>query len=225
MRHSVCKKMSRWLLPAAWRGAGHWYAPDAWCAKAADYGGDFGDFSKPQRANIIDWIMQLQDDHESMLDVSSFHGHYIEALRARGYRRRYTGIDITPKFIATARRRMPGEDFRLGDARRLQFAEDAFDLVLATGVLMYLPHPRRTLRDIFRIARKYVIVNVYGTHGRTRYFRNSKRPGVDYCFNKKDLLAWIPCGWQVVEFNEIERPIRDDPYHLIHQYLARRVAP
>ena len=226
------------LLPRRWRGralqilggdrlAQRWYDPDAWQDHdvVMKPGEEFPNFEKPHRALVLDWVMRLAARHSSLLEVACHQGSYIAALRARGYAGKYVGIDITPKFLEAARKRLPAEDFRWGDARNLDFPAGAFDLVMATGILMHLPQPKKTLLDVFRIARKYVILSVYGSHGRTRCWRRgSDMPGLDFFFSKADILSWIPPGWEVAEFKEIVRPsVRAKPTrNLFHQYLVQR---
>ena len=180
--------------------------------------------SEPSRVNVINWIIGLQEDHGNLLEISCNEGHYIKALRDRGYDREYTGIDITPSYLETARKRLPKENFQWGDARNLDFPSDAFDLVTAVGILMHLPQLEKPMRELFRVARKYVIISVYGGDGPTVFRRNTDEGehGVDFSFNKQDILAQIPQGWELVEFKEFKRPHKPEHYSRFHQYLVRR---
>ena len=200
------------------------YDAERWQRQGGQFRAEhYTDFTLPHRAIILDWIMQLQGGHTNLLEVSSHRGHYIEALRQRGYSKRYTGIDITPAFLEAARKRLPEENFEWGDARQLGFAAGTFDLVLAAGILQHLPHPYKTLADICRIARKHVIVRVYGTPDATRfkhYYGTHRR--LDWFFNKDDFLAHLPPGWAAVECQEVNRPAPSKPpYHLFHLYLLQ----
>ena len=205
------------------QGAAEHYHADAWQEAGAQFGDWFSDLSAPHRANILDWVMRTQEDTGSLLEVSCHHGNYIETLRRRGYRGEYTGIDITPGFLEVARQRLPAENFQWGDARSLEFPPESFDLVLAVGILMHLPQPMQTLRDLFRIAGKHLILSVYGrSDGPTIWQRSDAPPRhIDWFFSKEDILAQLPAGWQLAEFAEIQRP-KPAPYSLFHQYLLRR---
>jgi SAM-dependent methyltransferase len=44
--------------------------------------------------------------------------------------RHYVGVDYSPEMIACARRHSPHVDYRVGDARNLEFADASFDLVV-----------------------------------------------------------------------------------------------
>ena len=67
----------------------------------------------------------------------------------------YTGIDLTEASIELARQRfglfgLPGE-FRVGDAEKLDFADESFDLVFSHGVLHHTPDIKSALREIHRV--------------------------------------------------------------------------
>ena len=68
---------------------------------------------------------------QSILDVCCGYGRHSIELARRGYR--VTGIDLSPKQIAVARRRAKEEDltinFLIGDAREMEF-QNKFDITL-----------------------------------------------------------------------------------------------
>ena len=68
-----------------------------------------------------------------------------------------SGIDISDKFIAEARRRASVAgltiDFAEGDAERLAFPDDAFDITRAERVLVYLSDPAAALAEMIRVTR------------------------------------------------------------------------
>lgn len=62
-----------------------------------------------------------------ILDIGVGGGRTTPLLRSLS--ESYTGIDYTPDLVAVARRRFPECDFRVMDARRLEFADESFRLV------------------------------------------------------------------------------------------------
>ena len=70
---------------------------------------------------------------------------------------RVTGLDLTPAGVALARRRfeLEGADgnFLVGDAERLPFADNRFDVVYSFGVLHHTPDTRRAFAEVRRILR------------------------------------------------------------------------
>jgi ubiquinone/menaquinone biosynthesis C-methylase UbiE len=67
----------------------------------------------------------------------------------------YVGIDVSPGMVHAARRRHPGVDLRVGDARRLDGLQDgSFDVVVFSfNGIDAIPHGERdaTLREIRRV--------------------------------------------------------------------------
>lgn len=64
-----------------------------------------------------------------VLDLCCGSGHVTRELVARGYE--VTGIDVSSRLIEQARRELPGVDFQVQDARKLQL-DPPFDAVLST---------------------------------------------------------------------------------------------
>ena len=70
---------------------------------------------------------------------------------------RLTGIDLSPGMLALARRRA-GEmgrdaDLRLGDAERLEFADESFDTVVCTYSLCTIPNDAQAVSEMRRVLR------------------------------------------------------------------------
>lgn len=91
------------------------------------------------------------------------------ALRSKGARVEWTGIDRDGRTLAVARGRgEPGASARLvrGDARRLPFVDDSFDVVISTLTLHHLGEAdaRAFLREAARVARERVIVSDLERH-------------------------------------------------------------
>jgi SAM-dependent methyltransferase len=77
-----------------------------------------------QEELCLDYIAEVQ--RGSVLDIGIGAGRTVGPL-SRMFRR-YTGIDYSAPMVAEARRRFPGHDLRVMDARKLDFS-DAFDCV------------------------------------------------------------------------------------------------
>lgn len=98
-------------------------------------------------------------DVGSVLDVGSGVGHWGRALAPHlPAHTTLIGIDREPKWIeeSTARAGKAGlANFRyqLGDAQKLDFPDNSFDLVTCQTVLMHLPDPLQALREMFRVAK------------------------------------------------------------------------
>jgi SAM-dependent methyltransferase len=99
---------------------------------------------------------------ESALDVGCGEGvltvEWAERLRGG----RVVGIDLDdPKLRAEwAARARPNLEFRAEEATSLSFADDEFDLAAAMEVLEHVPEPGRTVAEMARVARRWLLVSV-----------------------------------------------------------------
>ncbi len=67
---------------------------------------------------------------------------------------RLTGIDVSPRMLALARRRLPPSvALELGDVQALRFAHHSFDSAVATFVFCSVPDPLVGLRERRRVLR------------------------------------------------------------------------
>ena len=101
----------------------------------------------------------------SVLDVGCGLGDFLDWVQAAGMEVHYTGVDLTPRMIESARARFPGKAFILGslfDAR--DQLEDSYDFVLASGIFYsrrntpweYLT---QTVALMFRLCKQAVAFN------------------------------------------------------------------
>lgn len=63
------------------------------------------------------------------------------------------GLDLNPAMLAVAARTRPGIEWRQGDAERLPFPDEAFDVVTCQAALMFFPSPVAALREMARVTR------------------------------------------------------------------------
>jgi len=70
---------------------------------------------------------------------------------------RLTGIELSPAMLDIAKRRSAGlgrdADLRLGDAERLEFADESFDTVVCTFSLCTIPDDAQAVSEMWRVLR------------------------------------------------------------------------
>lgn len=115
------------------------------------------------RINPFIWTEEMRDEAVAMLDISPDDrvldvgcgtGFATEGLLRET--EHVHGLDQSPHQLEKAfekfGRRGPVQ-FSLGDAERLPFADDVFDVVWSSGSIEYWPEPVRTLEELRRVGR------------------------------------------------------------------------
>ena len=96
---------------------------------------------------------------KNVLEVGCGTGAVLAAVAARGIGESHTGVDVADpnahKDPAAAALNLIAYDGKV-----LPFAEHSFDLVYASHVIEHVPDPRSLLREIARVARRFMYVEV-----------------------------------------------------------------
>ncbi|WP_456678570.1 glycosyltransferase family protein [Bradyrhizobium sp. RDM12] len=139
-------------------------------------------------------VVATQLDNPSLIEVGCGSGYYSDVfaeLAPVGLR--YTGIDYSEAMIARARQRYPSGSFRIADATRLPYDDDAFDIVFNGVSLMHIVDYERAIREAARVAKRYCILHsvpVFGKRETTclqKYAYGS--PVVEIVFNRDELIS------------------------------------
>jgi SAM-dependent methyltransferase len=86
-----------------------------------------------------------------VLEIGCAHGRLYAALRERGFRGAYTGIDMADHVIAENRRRYPDAEWDLGSAHHLSFPNESFDHAFAYYVLEHVVYVEKALSEMLRV--------------------------------------------------------------------------
>lgn len=99
----------------------------------------------------------LDPAHHRVLDLGCGPGALALPLAAQG--RATFAMDLSPKMVAQARQLICAEvpsgqvGYAVADAERLPFADAAFDAIVTTGVLEYVPRIEHTISEMRRVLR------------------------------------------------------------------------
>jgi ubiquinone/menaquinone biosynthesis C-methylase UbiE len=92
-----------------------------------------------------------------ILDLGTGPGYLPIEIAKKSLEIQITGIDLSRKLIQLARSNASAAglanrlNFQLGNARRLDFDDSTFDMVISTGMLHSLKDPVRVLQEIYRV--------------------------------------------------------------------------
>jgi ubiquinone/menaquinone biosynthesis C-methylase UbiE len=94
----------------------------------------------------------------AVLEVGCGEGEICRRLRGRWAE--VVGLDLPDQGLRSEWAKVPGPSFLHGDAHRLPFPDDAFDVVVAVEVLEHLRDPSAGLAEIVRVARRDLVLSV-----------------------------------------------------------------
>ncbi|MCL4416912.1 MAG: class I SAM-dependent methyltransferase [Actinobacteria bacterium] len=97
---------------------------------------------------------------ETVLDVGCGEGFSLNKLRENKIGKTYEGIDFSKDAILLGKKMYSKLNLKQGNAYKLNYKNNSFDLVLCTEVLEHLEKPEKALKELIRVSKKYLILSV-----------------------------------------------------------------
>jgi ubiquinone/menaquinone biosynthesis C-methylase UbiE len=171
------------------------------------------------RLHTIKLLQKYSD--EDFLDIGCLDGAYIKKLRELGYKGKYHGCDVTKRHIEVAKKNNPKETFTVDDARNLSFEDEQFPTVFFSDVIQHLSSHEAVIKEVSRVAEKYLIISTYGSHTNTFTRHNDKF--LNTYFSKKDFEAILPEDFKVISFDDLPHPGLSEDHNIrIYHYVLKR---
>lgn len=99
-------------------------------------------------------------DIESVLDVGCGEGFTLNRLKEEGIGKKLEGVDFLDIAVNIGKKMHPGLALKQGDIYKLEYKNNSFDLVMATEVLEHLDDPKKGLKELIRVSKKYILLSV-----------------------------------------------------------------
>ncbi len=117
-----------------------------------------GQYTDAQEKELFLRLVQPQRG-QNLLEIGCGTGHNLEFFSELGLH--VTGIDSSEPMLQMAAKRL-GPDARLllGEANRLAFDNNSFDIVVLITVLEFVPDPAGALKEAARVSREKVYIGV-----------------------------------------------------------------
>lgn len=112
--------------------------------------------SKLQREAILDLMVPKKGD--ILLDVGCGTGYFSYFFNSLGLK--VTGIDSSSRMLQVARNKGGAIQFALGDAHKLDFPDNSFDIVTLITTLEFCKDPKKVLQEAYRVARRKLVLGV-----------------------------------------------------------------
>ena len=86
-----------------------------------------------------------------VLDIGCHSGTFTEKILRKIKSKKIYGIDISPRAIELAKKRIPFGNFQVADATNLPFKDNFFDAVFCLEVLEHVDDPKKVVDEIKRV--------------------------------------------------------------------------
>lgn len=124
-----------------------------------DYMSEEGRNEDPSYTLLNDHLAKLYPDTEfTLLDCGIMSGVIYSKLKNANQPVDYTGIDINRTALEACRAKHPEARWLEANVTDLAFSNGSFDVVNCRHLLEHLPYYETAVREIFRVARRYVII-------------------------------------------------------------------
>jgi 2-polyprenyl-3-methyl-5-hydroxy-6-metoxy-1,4-benzoquinol methylase len=97
---------------------------------------------------------------DSVLDVGCGEGFTMNRMKKAKIGKTREGIEYFETPIAIAKEMYPDLKIKQGDIYDLPYKANSFDLVVCTEVMEHLENPKKALRELVRVSRKYILISV-----------------------------------------------------------------
>lgn len=112
--------------------------------------------------NFYNYLIATIKDFEieSVLDVGCGEGFTLNKLSEEGIGKKLEGVDFLKTAIDLGKKAHPKLTLNQGNIYKLEYKNNSFDLVMATEVLEHLEDPRKGLKELIRVSKKYLLLSV-----------------------------------------------------------------
>lgn len=112
--------------------------------------------NKEEQFSRLRQILNLAplNDVNSVLDVGCGHG-FITSMIAKNTKARVTGTDFSKSAVSQAGEfyKLPNLSFVDGDAKKLPFDDNSFDLVVSSEIIEHIPGPQDVIEEFYRVVK------------------------------------------------------------------------
>lgn len=158
-------------------------------SKAADYynhtAGSYDALhgeEEPEHTRALELGWPMLGPARTALDVGCGTGRSLQWIRDNGGTGvELNGIEPSEGMIAIARGKVPSANIILGSGERLPFDDRSIDVVTATGVMHHADHPALLIAEMFRVARKGILISDHNNYAFGGDVARRLRMGLKLC--------------------------------------------
>ncbi len=150
-------------------------------ATASTYDAVHGD-SEPDhtRAFEIGWPL-VGNGVESLLDVGCGTGRGLAWVSQNDPTIQLHGLEPSESMLAIAAQKIRGANLRQGSGESIPFEDKSIDLVTATGIMHHVDNPSKVIAEMFRVARKAILISDHNNYAFGGDLMRRLRMGLKLC--------------------------------------------
>lgn len=107
-----------------------------------------GKFVRCMYDDVVKRVVDLKP--QTVLDLGCGNGNII-ALLQTFLNANYYGLDLSESMIDQAEKRLPNAHFMVGDAEKLPYTTETFDVIICNASFHHYPHPETVIDEIRRV--------------------------------------------------------------------------
>lgn len=152
-------------------------------------------------ADTRTFLSAFINDGESVLDAGCGPGHNYEHFLTHGPDVTYRGLDYAIRFVRANRVKYPGADFRKGDIRHLEEADNSWDVVIMQDCIEHTNGYELPIREALRVARKRAIFTFWHlVDSDTPHINDDGNDGWGAWYDKREVEQFLDSlGYPVID--------------------------
>ena len=179
--------------------------------------------------------MEYTQAGEKILEVGCGSGRLYDIIK-RGMAISYTGLDMSSAMLKIFKERHPDVPLALGDATKLPFPNNSFDVVICFEVIRHLMDYQAVIAELYRVAKREVLFNIDVCEGPTIVLGEERFGGylpnedqyvhyqVEHC--SSDFVHWIRTNYTCnIDIRTLSNTKYAFVLHKMQRGLALTISP
>jgi SAM-dependent methyltransferase len=156
------------------------HTTDYYNATASTYDATHGD-SEPEHTKAFEIGWPLVGNIESVLDVGCGTGRGLAWVAQINPKVQLNGLEPSDSMLSIAAQKVSGANLCQGSGENIPFVDKSIDLVTATGIMHHVDDPARVIAEMFRVARKAILISDHNNYAFGGDLMRRLRMGLKLC--------------------------------------------
>jgi SAM-dependent methyltransferase len=131
---------------------------------ATTYDSVHSETTNPEHRKALELGWPLVPDVRSALDVGCGTGRTLRWLQNRNPELDLYGIEPSAAMLQLARQNLLSAKLQQGNGEALPYATSSIDIAIATGIMHHVDHPSKVISEMFRVARKGILISDHNNY-------------------------------------------------------------